>query len=1067
MKKAPLILALLLAFIGSAWGAYPTTDAGKAAYFAPLRAHVASLGDEFTLWASGDSWTCTEQYPGEDESFAGAVHGSSASARHNAIWADHTTSNGAFWLGQLAYRLKTHRYGAEAIGGAQLTNNNANPAAFEEDVTIASWVDDAAAFAPDVWLLYGGINDILGGGASYSSVKRKVLLCLSEAYSHMPSATKFVLPTLQPCGIDFIKRKVAGTSPWAARTWAATFDSCAVKQTIVDSYNAWLKDSLRIAINQTMGLSDTSRVFVVDHVPSLQLPVTWTAGAEASSYPHNLASVTSQSGEPSQADSVRWAALRVLRREIESDSIHASHMGLRQIGDSMAVNAFGIDLATWTAGTHKTLYADLANGHNWANRGRETNRATPLATLQCAINRAWPGDTIQVIGQGNQAVLTASSVAPTPVSAGYYEVEITKPGLVIRIDDGAFFRGVYSTTAKTYGSSIATTVGLSWLDQNGLNSGGDNKEMQPGGKFAWSANDTTFNAIIDLDLTIDGLVLDGYNIPLPLYNITDVTFKNCEFSGGNSTSGGIYAVQYATFADYPTPQARRFWFDGCTFNTDVSPVQVGTTTSWGKVSFNAVANTSQGANFFRADSCLYSGWFKNCSFIGTEANTSGSHLSGYIDGFDFVGCTFTDPKVTGLYIYPSRAAVSGSKHLQKMKFINNSINVGSVGDNFRFIYPFNANVNGVFADSILWMNNSVTISGAATRSLLYHGPINTGKTWLARNRIYVSAPSNGVFAAGAAGYSTLAQLESAGLIVPTTAREKNWPVLFSANSDSMMFGGLTTTTKGGNTWTLSEYGVSHGTNHASIGPTQYPHSPYLWPGRWGAYPAYAAIETPKGLIDLVTNGVLPRSDSLDVDTWYWIPQPRSFAEEAMCRAYLTHYFDMAESDQKKVRFLVQGARYLLQAPTVANIEGPWKLRQLMGTGTPAKCTSTDISTWIRLPQPRNAADRIMGEYYLRTWQLLPSARRDSVFYKIDGLSSMGLRWYNAPGGTSDGIYSLLAGIDAGSPTSPDASTDTDITTWQAFDVPRNEAEMLRSQVHLAQWETLAVLDRAKIRLKPR
>jgi len=242
-------------------------------------------------------------------------------------------------------------------------------------------------------------------------------------------------------------------------------------------------------------------------------------------------------------------------------------------------------------------------------------------------------------------------------------------------------------------------------------------------------------------------------------------------------------------------------------------------------------------------------------------------------------------------------------------------------------------------------------------------------------------------------------------------------------------------------------------------------APYIWPGTHGAEKAIDRVAgTPAELIALIDAGDLPKSDSLNVDTWYRLPQPRSFAEESMCRAYLAAYHDMDEADRIKVRWRVTGARYLLQHPDHANVVGPWNMISGIIDSSWTASSSTDIDTWIELPQARNAADRIMGEYYLRTWQLWPTAIRDAIFFKVDGLTGMNITGYEgdlSPATFDDGIYELLANIGGDIIT----ATDTDIATWQTFDTPRNDAEMLRSQIHLAQWETLAVLDRAKIRLK--
>lgn len=1093
MKRLFLTLALLLAVLtGSAWGAYPTTKAGLWTYYAPLRAFYAERPN-LVIWASGDSWTCNAQTPGEAHGWGSDLAGGGTSSSHNAIWADPTTCNGTRWMAQVAWRAKTHNFGAEAIGGAQISNNNSDPATFETDVTIGSWIDDAAAFRPDIWFFYGGINDILGGGGTLASMKRKYILAMQTAYATMPAHTRMVVLTLQPCGIDYVRRKMKNQAPQNGMTWKQVWDSCVERQGVVDQVNAWLKDELRSDLfDAGISAADTSRLFVYDHVSKLQLSHTWTAGANKTLYPFNLARSVSVDGyTPTQADSTSWATLRILRREIESDSIHANGMGLRQIGDSLAYWCFGFNPSTWTAGTPGTLYVDKALGHNWQNRGRETNRATPLATLQCAVHRAWPGDTIHVIGTGNQALLTPILSGGTGLcSVSTYEVYFTKPNLYVKIDSGAYYQGTYATGVVIHKpTNSSTTVGASWFDQE-LSSGGDYKELKKNpstGAIGWSVSDTTYNSIIDLGgMVIDGLDVRGYQNTVRLYNVTGLTMKNCKVIGGTA-SGGVVSYQYATWRDdpgfvgYTAPYPRTLNFDGCIFYVDSSASVVTNTSSWGRVILSIAGSRTGTAATFKSDSTMFTGSFKNCQFIGDQWNTAEAAVQGYHDGMNFIGCTFTDlgsPTAGGYYHIMRYTRNCTSAWGKKTKYINNTVNHTAAAASTSINWIGWENDVSSKMDTLLFINNSVTLrnGGSLAAARIYKGPANGTRTWYARNQIYNAGQTYHVSHAGS--QKTMATVISDGdapAASGATLRECNWTKMFGYTpdvADSQRFGGILTTTALGRTWTVAPLGVTVQDAFCSVGAEQYG-LPYVWPRSYTGMRAGNEITTPAGLLALVDGGVIPRSDSLDVDTWYEFPQPRSFAEEAQIRAYLTHYFDWSQANRDKIRWYVRGARYLLQHPLSSNIEGPWNLLvYYRASPSTRKCVSTDISTWVGLPQPRNAADRIMGEYYLKTWQLWPGGKvapndsqRDSVFFKIDGLSSMNLYGkYGVNPVTRPGLPYLLASIN-GSLTNQ--ATDTDITTWQAFDAPRNDAEMLRSQVHLAQWETLAVVDRAKIRLKAR
>lgn len=835
MGRLALTFCVTLLLAGTGRTAYPTTDEDLAIYFGPLRTHYAGLGAEFVFWATGDSWTCNAQSPGETVSWSADAFGaaSPSSYIHANIWGDPTTCNGASWMARLAYRLKTHRFGAEAIGGAQLSLTEADPPVVTADSTILSWIDDAAAFSPDIWLLYGGINDLLGNNASYTSIKRKYLLAMDRAYTYMPSSTRMIVLTLQPCGIDYVRMKIHNQAPWNAMSYSQVFEACRLKQVRVDSVNVWLKDSLRIATHANFGSYDTTRLFVYDHVRKLQKGLTWTAGAAASLYPHALGGLDAGDRD-SQADSVKWATLRVLRAEIESDSIHCNQRGLRQIGDSLAVGAFGIDLGTWTVGTHATLYVDKANGNNWTNRGRETSRSTPLATIQCATYRAWPGDTIHVIGTGNQALLTAStqSGGPTPASNKEYELVVNKPGLYYKFDSGAYYKGVYSSGAKIFGSSLGTTVGYSFFNQVNW-SGGDGYELSydltyAGGGTRWSTTATTYNALINMGgMVIDGLKCYGYYIPILLPNVTNITFKNSIFYGGENSDGAFQSYGYGYYDTTPDPLTINL--DACTFYTDSSATLTANTGMWGRLIFQKAASL--------ADSTTYAGTISNCSFIGDAWNKSNAMISGRWDGMVFVGNTFTDPSSYN-YVVNNDRSVSGSyPYIRKQKWINNKFDV-EPGEASLSAIRLTAAGNGK-ADSILVVNNIVHCENTSIPFKLYQGPLaytTTGdvycKSWFARNIATdwdtLLFDGNGTARSLKALYDG-SMYSSTQVVSPDTitgAWQRNYAGRLSINSDTMKFGGIKTTTRG-SVYNVSSYGVNHPASHVSMGPLQY-----SWPTNW-------------------------------------------------------------------------------------------------------------------------------------------------------------------------------------------------------------------------------------------
>lgn len=1062
-------------FVASADGAYPTTDAGKAAYFGPLRTFVQNLGPEFVLWASGDSWTCNAQSPGETHGWGSDVFGGGTASSHNAIWADPTTSNGTTWLARLGWRLKTHKFGAEAIGGAQITTNNDIPATFDEDVTIAAWVDDAAAFKPDVWLFYGGINDILGDNGNYSSMKAKYLLVLDEAKKSMPANSRWVFLTLQPCAIDYLGMKVSSPqAPWDGYTYRRTLDSCYVKQLIVDQVNTWLKDSLRIAAKAHNSSIDTTRLFTYDHVAKLQASwATWLSTRAPSAYVLNLGGVTSEAGAPSAADSLKWSALRVLRQEIESDSIHCNQRGLRQIGDSMAVEAFGINLSTWTAGTHKTLYVDKQNGHNWTNRGRETNRTTPLASLQCAVWRAWPGDTIQVIGTGNQALLaTADAGSPATVSATPYEVTINKPGLYIRAESGAYFQGILDSNAEIHGTA-AKTVGSGFFHNTDW-SGGDGYELTTtfGRSKAWRDTTATGNARIEMqNMTLDGVKISGYgSTPVWLPNVDDIRFVDCEFIGGASSSLG--AVQYY---GYPysdtTPDSLDVYLEGCTFYADSSAVETANTQPWGMLYF-ATPGATPGLN----DSLSFDGKILNCQFIGDAYNSAGPAVKGEWDGIDFVGCTFTDPAAYNYTVLNTRTGASSKRYNAKTHFVNNTFYIGRTSaspDTVTTCVRYdNVSQSTPRADSLIFINNWVKRNGGNYSNIrLYSGGLNNSKFWFARNLVpsWSRPVADGNGAVRSLGYLAGYNIGGAGNYSPacapdttTNIRSRNWAGRFSASSDSMKMGGVLSTTRGAYVWKPAQYGVEVGPYHTSVGSTIYAGEPYVWTATLTTSHGVNRIGGPWKLLQLINNGVLPAADSLDYTTWHEIPRVYNDSDKVLVRSWLDAWENWPNTARMKVRFAFASSPMKVISPSDSSYaNGPWGALKHIVSGGGTVSDSTSASTWYQFPRPYNHTDELQLDYWSRVWKKWPDATRKKIRYRVQGTD---LAMFEPDGTSLDGLWAVDAAITAATAT---ASDSLDEATWFLLPRVRDKefAQAVQSRIYLDALATWPDAKRKRVRVR--
>ncbi|MBM4354906.1 MAG: hypothetical protein FJ109_14150 [Deltaproteobacteria bacterium] len=1068
MRRAHLALALLLAMLtGSAWGAYPTTDTGLDTYHAALRTYVNSFAaGKMRVWGVGDSWTSCGQYQGES--------GYWTSFKYAGLWADKAASHETAWMNRLSWRLGVSDYGAEAIGGASVCyNRDVGPTfTWKEDSCIVGWMDDAAEFEPDLAFYYGGINDMKAGMDVQSyvlpSAKWNCKNGLVRYINLLPKGTRLVVMTLQPVGRRALGYKANGS---ITATWREAFDYCYDATVMVDNFNTWLKDSLRAELKALDATIDTTKVFIHNQDPYLQADWTpWLTTRNPSSYLFNLGGVT---GTPNTADSLKWANIRIPRIELESDSTHLTNQGHRQMGDSMAVHVFGLDLnssdgvaegkVAWSQPAAKTLYVNYQTGHNFKNRGKETSINTPLCTVQAAICRAWPGDTLHVVGSGNNSVYTTDDVTGLPVSSNGYEWVVRKPGLYLKFADGGYVQGIYSATARVFGGA-SSEVG-SGLIHNTEISGGDGFELAR--PPAWSSTDRTRNALIDLGwMTIDGLrVLGGYETPLRLNNVTEFRLKDCEFIGGSNAEGAFQVFGYG-YSD-TTPDPLNIQIDGCTFWADSSNVTASKASSWGRVLFTR-PNSSP-----ISDSTKYAGYIKNSTFTGDARCAAAPLVSGWWDGMDFVGNTFTDPGSWAYVLENTRTGSATLPHNRVTHFINNTWSIGKTasGNDTTVVCVRYANISTAIPrqDSLIFINNWVKQNGGTVTNVrLFHGGLNRSKYWFARN-IWPS-PSRGVLNGNNAPQSLVDLATTSPVCAPdptTDNWQQNWAGKFSATSDSMIFGGITTTTKG-NTWKPSTYGVTHGTNHASVGATQYTGDPYVWASTRDSRPSYSRIDTPAGLLALIDNGVLLRSDSLDINTWYEFPQPRGFADEAMIKAYLTYYHDWAETDRKKIRWYIEGARYLVKAPPEFTgyhaMAGPWTTAFFVIDQDEIDNPSpTDPSTWIRFQQPRNAADRLMIDYYLKTWDLWPATKKDSIYFKVEGAVDFSL---TNPGTTPlTDIYSMLASIKA--PTGADTCSATSVATWCGWRIPRNEADHAVVNANLTYWDNLATDDKAIIKLKNR
>ena len=122
---------------------------------------------------------------------------------------------------------------------------------------------------------------------------------------------------------------------------------------------------------------------------------------------------------------------------------------------------------------------------------------------------------------------------------------------------------------------------------------------------------------------------------------------------------------------------------------------------------------------------------------------------------------------------------------------------------------------------------------------------------------------------------------------------KNFVTPSSSISDTLRFGG----------YKLS--GWATGANHASIGPVQYTANPFVGSKLPFSRQSYAMLEGPWDLLQLIDNGVLSASDSLDTDTWYPIVIGETPQEQAQYQLFIDAYNAWPEANRQKIRWSVE------------------------------------------------------------------------------------------------------------------------------------------------------------------
>ncbi len=835
--KLKTVILLLLALTGLASAAGPQGIQGW------TRTKIAA-NDPMNLLFIGDSWPHGGSYPGRD------MH-PALNKPYNlaALKADSTACQGNEYANHVGWRLQTNRVAVLAVGSMPFKLDN-DPARTETDSTIYGLcqAEYAELFDPDVVILPGGggFNDVFGG-ASYADIRERAILVGKKAIETYSGARWFVWVAPRMCGIYHYERLSGGTNAERQVLAAAEYD-------LVFKFADFVTDTLKAEL-ATRGV-DTSKLVIWDSRPYSTIADEDTAGAYDTFF--------------DSASDAQYAVVRHMRFSptpwYQADNVHLNDLGNKSYADSLAKHVFGITLDNnYVKGAGRSIYMDVHTGHNFNNRTRCNSPDYPLATLQAAVNQAHPGDVIHVIGGGNQATTAWDSNTGGWVSALDYEIRTMDPGLTIRMENGSYFEGIFNDDELLDIPSGLTEVGKGFLDPYACTAGTDADSLS----HDLAATITGQNPLIDLDLTIEGGGISGYNYPLYYFNYSGITLKDLAVAGGASGSS-IYPNNEG--------QVMELNLDGCTVYYDSSTVN-----TTGQIILNMNVDVT--------DTECYDGVWRNSQFIGRASQNSSAAITKAACGIDFIGCTWTDPECF------SRAFINLDPN--NVTYTDYPV-TRIIGCRFEG-YRSGTLITGVYwahalDDSVIVVNTDFQLGSTSSSNAIQYpiGPEASGVTIVVGSAFqkvdYPSATRSDLTPSSAESPDYVA---GNTLVTPTT--------LLAEGSDANMFGGVLSWPGG----SLEDYAVEHGARHASVGPAVYTAEPQVRIGsQKEGLPAYAQV-TLHRLADLVDTGLLPAVDSLDVSTWYRVQAPATEADKAQWQYLLSEYENFPTEVKEKLKLVVE------------------------------------------------------------------------------------------------------------------------------------------------------------------
>lgn len=960
-----------------------------------LRAYIAAHpGARVGFY--GDSWFHGTSYGGKK---ADADHPVARPYSWSVLTADSTSSNGSEFVNYLARRLDTRHQYANAVGSMALKTNSGGAEADSSIYGLAS-ATDAQRYQPEIVILPGGggFNDVFGGD-TYDEMRTDAIETAIKYLNTYSSAEFIVWISPRPIGIYNYERQ-ASDVPDTDRPLAVT------EYNLFAKYRTFVSDTLRSAI-EALG-QNAGKLVTWD---------SWDYAVGDTTGMYGLFDC-STGAEYASVQGLRWSPLSWY----QDDRVHLNNYGNRCYADSVAKYLFDITLSdSYTVGAGDTVYCDLQNGHNWINRTKCTDRRYPLATVQAAANQAHPGDVVAVIGSGNQAVMAYDTTGAANVSATQYELRLAKPGLTIRLEPGAYYKGIYDATSVNIANG-ATTVGTAfthpyeWTDGTAATDSLSNATLT---RFRAQ------NPLPNMYTKLSGGAISGYQVPISLDNTSQVTFEDMKFLGGATNCVYLYN-DGVVMTNY---------FDGCTFYPDSSDYPASTSS----LTLFAGPNTSADSigNAIRWD-----GWFKECQWIG-KASIENIHIQGPITGVDFIACTWTDPDVPISTIdYGGTNAIKWGQ-MQPTVFANCLWTLGLDGTDNCYVQRIRSWLSDslIFANCVANISNSTGLEHLVEFDLAAMSGGGVHITNTAFNKVdFLSGTDSAPTATAPSGSTTVS----------------SWLAPVSMSGDSVRFGGV----KSFFGYELSDWGYTAAPIRASLGPSQYGYEPILWTsGAVQGRPSTATLAGPWEALKFVNAGILATSTATDPDTWFEIPRIYDESSLAVARSFLDAWEKWPAANQAKVRFRVSGE----PVTTISSADSTYQtLGQLDAALTAAAETASDslvASTWFTLPRPYNLNAAFQIEIIRAWWRSLAEANRKKIRFRVSGTDySMAM----PDTAYSNGLWAVSKAISTGAET---ASDSLDASTW--FSLPRvyDMAQAQQAGVFMDAWEMWPDAKRKQVRIR--